>query len=426
MKIAFFTDTYLPQVSGVATSIRILSEELQAVGHHVYIFTTTDPQAKESTEQIMRLPSIPFVSFKDRRIVVSGLLDAYERAKQLDLDLIHTHTEFGTGLLGKQIGKLLDIPVVHTYHTMYEDYLHYIAKGKIIRPSHVKQATRAYCRHLSGIICPSQRVVDKLTEYEVISPLSIIPTGIQLQQFEEVRVSEARYKVRQKWGMSEQTTLLLSLSRLSYEKNIQAVLKALPKIVEKQPDTCLMICGKGPYQEELEQLVHSLSLRDYVLFTGEIQPEEVAKYYRAADIFVNASTSESQGLTYIEALAARIPMVVKTSPYVASLMRDESLGRLFEDESTLSAQVLDVIALKLEPSESVVQEILTEISSQTFARRVLEFYESAISYHHYFIKKNKTMKKARVPSEKDLSQMTDEHESMLKANLWFQKMRKHK
>ncbi len=138
MKIGFFTDTYFPQVSGVATSIKTLKEELEKKGHKVYIFTTTDPNAEMDEEDIIRMPSVPFVSFKDRRIVVRGMWYAYLIAKELELELIHTHTEFGAGLLGKMVGRKLQIPVIHTYHTMYEDYLHYIAKGKVLRPTHVK------------------------------------------------------------------------------------------------------------------------------------------------------------------------------------------------------------------------------------------------------------------------------------------------
>jgi 1,2-diacylglycerol 3-alpha-glucosyltransferase len=178
VKIGFFTDTYLPQVSGVATSIRTLKDELEKMGHEVFIFTTTDPNAPEFEEGIIRMPSVPFISFKDRRIVVRGMWYAYLIAKELELDLIHTHTEFGAGLLGKMVGKKMRIPVIHTYHTMYEDYLHYIAKGKVVRPVHVKYFSRLFANHSTGVVCPSERVIEKLESYGVVAPMRIIPTGI--------------------------------------------------------------------------------------------------------------------------------------------------------------------------------------------------------------------------------------------------------
>ncbi|MDN6596963.1 MAG: glycosyltransferase, partial [Lentilactobacillus parabuchneri] len=136
MNIGIFTDTYFPQVSGVATSIKTLKNELERQGNQVYIFTTTDPHVDKDTyeQNIFRFSSIPFISFTDRRIAVRGLFQAYEIAKELNLDIVHTQTEFSMGMIGKFVAKNLNIPCIHTYHTMYEDYLHYVANGKLLRP----------------------------------------------------------------------------------------------------------------------------------------------------------------------------------------------------------------------------------------------------------------------------------------------------
>ena len=228
MKIGFFTDTYFPQVSGVATSIKTLKEELEKKGHKVYIFTTTDPNAEMDEEDIIRMPSVPFVSFKDRRIVVRGMWYAYLIAKELELELIHTHTEFGAGLLGKMVGRKLQIPVIHTYHTMYEDYLHYIAKGKVLRPTHVKYFSRLFANHSTGVVCPSERVIDTLRSYGVVSPMRIIPTGIEVEKFRRPDITlEMKRALRQELAIEEDQPMLLSLSRISYEKNIQAIVDGL-------------------------------------------------------------------------------------------------------------------------------------------------------------------------------------------------------
>ena len=155
MNIGLFTDTYFPQVSGVATSIKTLRDELEKQGNQVYIFTTTDPHVDKDTYErnIFRFPSIPFVSFTDRRIAVRGLFHAYEIAKELNLDIIHTQTEFSMGWIGKFVARNLEIPCIHTYHTMYEDYLHYVAKGKLLKPVHVKQMTLAFCLSYDGDCC---------------------------------------------------------------------------------------------------------------------------------------------------------------------------------------------------------------------------------------------------------------------------------
>ena len=139
MKIGLFTDTYFPQVSGVATSIKTLRDELIAQGHQVYIFTTTDPKAKDDDKEngIYRFPSIPFVSFTDRRIAIRGAFRAIKIAEKLQLDIVHNQTEFSLGVMGKVVAHHLNIPCLHTYHTMYQDYLHYIANVHILKPKDV-------------------------------------------------------------------------------------------------------------------------------------------------------------------------------------------------------------------------------------------------------------------------------------------------
>jgi 1,2-diacylglycerol 3-alpha-glucosyltransferase len=292
VKIGFFTDTYLPQVSGVATSIRTLKDELEKMGHEVFIFTTTDPNAPEFEEGIIRMPSVPFISFKDRRIVVRGMWYAYLIAKELELDLIHTHTEFGAGLLGKMVGKKMRIPVIHTYHTMYEDYLHYIAKGKVVRPVHVKYFSRLFANHSTGVVCPSERVIEKLESYGVVAPMRIIPTGIEIEKFKRPDLTEEmKQDLRTALGITEKELMVLSLSRISYEKNIQAIIQGLPEVLDVLPNVRMVIVGKGPYKEELEELVTEKGLMEYVQFVGEVPNDEVALYYQAANYFVSASTS---------------------------------------------------------------------------------------------------------------------------------------
>lgn len=383
MKIGFFTDTYFPQISGVATSIKTLKDELEKNGHEVIIFTTSDPNAEEE-EGIVRMPSIPFISFKDRRVVVSGMIDAYEKAKSHHLDIIHTHTEFGTGWLGKYIAKQLGIPTVHTYHTMYEDYLHYIAHGKLIRPYHVKQASRAFCRNLSGVVCPSERVVDKLRQYQIHAPMAIIPTGVNLSKF-EAGPSKELSSIREEHGLQEDHVLLLSLSRLSFEKNIQAIIQGMPIILASIPTAKLLIVGKGPYLEELQDLVSKLEIGEAVIFVGEVLNHQVGRYYREADYFVNASDSESQGLTYIEALASYTKIVAKGNDYLEQLIVDPALGQTFEKDDDFAESFISYYHQEISDQPQIRQAKLYEISSENFAKKIESFYQEAQSYYQVFI-----------------------------------------
>lgn len=397
MKIGLFTDTYFPQVSGVATSIKTLKEQLEQLNHEVYIFTTTDPNVQEIEKRIIRMPSVPFISFTDRRIVVRGMYEAYQLAKDLEIDLIHTHTEFGVGLLGKIVAKKLKIPVVHTYHTMYEDYLHYIAKGKVIRPSHVKFLTKMYTNHIDAVICPSKRVSRKLQSYGVEKAMKVIPTGIELDRFVRQDITEQdNQKLRKQLGITTNQVMLLSLSRLSYEKNIQAIIQGMPKVVASLPNVRLVIVGKGPYFDELEALVSTLNLREFVQFVGEVPNDQVAYYYHAADYFVSCSTSETQGLTYTEAMASGTPIVVEGNEYLDTLVSHPCLGVTFKQDEDFAETLIQYIAADNPKNEEILAAKLYEISAECFGKAIEACYEEVIVNYNARLAE----KKAAPPIEK--------------------------
>ena len=382
MRIGFFTDTYFPQVSGVATSIRTLKNELEKQGHEVYIFTTTDPDADEFEKDIVRMPSVPFISFTDRRIVVRGLWFAYQIAKELELEIIHTHTEFGTGFLGKMVANRLRIPVIHTYHTMYEDYLHYIANGKVVRPSHVKHFIKMFVNHSTGVVCPSKRVVDTLKRYEVDVPMRIIPTGIDVSRFSRPDITKKDTdQLRDKLGLHTDDLMILSLSRISYEKNIHVIVQQFPEVLMSYPNARLVIVGKGPYREDLEELSRQLGVEDYIQFTGEVPHEDVAYYYHAADYFVSASTSETQGLTYAEAIASGTQCIVEVNDYLNQLLNDESLGITFEQDADFSESFVSYVQQQIAIDPRVQQKKLMEISAERFGDEMIKFYQKMIAYY---------------------------------------------
>lgn len=378
MNIGIFTDTYFPQVSGVATSILALQNSLKKQGHQVYIFTTTDPHVINSDQEvnIYRFGSVPFISFADRRVAVRGLFQAYQVAKRLDLDIIHTQTEFSMGYIGKFVAKALRIPCVHTYHTMYEDYLHYVLNGKLLKPIHVKQMTRVFLHHMSGVIAPSKRVLETMRSYSVELPVRIIPTGIELDKFQR----EMQVDIREQYHLKPQQPLMLSLSRLAYEKRIDQVIAMMPKIINEMPDVCLIIAGDGPAMADLKQQVKQLKVENNVIFVGMIDHQAVGDFYQAADVFVSASVSESQGLTYIEALAAKTKIVVTHSPYTDQLLDDKSLGQTCENEMEMIAAITNYLKNRDNQQDDAKRQAkLYEISADCFGQKVAEFYQQAVS-----------------------------------------------
>ncbi|MBB1069117.1 glycosyltransferase family 4 protein [Limosilactobacillus sp. RRLNB_1_1] len=377
MNIGIFTDTYFPQVSGVATSIKTLRDELIAQGHHVYIFTTTDPKAKHDDVEngIYRFASIPFVSFSDRRIAVRGVFRAIKLAKKFQLDIVHNQTEFALGVMGKTVARHLHIPCLHTYHTMYQDYLHYIANGHILKPHDVARLAHLYLKNISGIIAPSDRVLETLESYHVESPIRVIPTGINLRVYNQRDSAKDLANLRARLGYGATTPVLLSLSRLAYEKNIHTLIEAMPDILSHQSNAQLLIVGDGPAKHTLDRQVREMGLNGHVSFAGEIPNDEVYHYYQMADVFVSASDSESQGLTYDEALASDLPIVVMRSEYTDQLIDDAAIGISFQKRADLVNGVLYYLN---QPQTSELrlkrQQKLHEISAEVFVERVVEFY----------------------------------------------------
>ena len=384
MRIGLFTDTYFPQVSGVATSIRTLKTELEKQGHDVFIFTTTDKDVNRSEDwQIIRIPSVPFFAFKDRRFAYRGFSKALEIAKQYQLDIIHTQTEFSLGMLGIWIARELKIPVIHTYHTQYEDYVHYIAKGMLIRPSMVKYLVRGFLHDVDGVICPSEIVRDLLSDYKVKVEKRVIPTGIELAKFERPEIKQESLKeLRSKLGIQDDEQMLLSLSRISYEKNIQAVLAAFAEVL-KEDKVKLVVAGDGPYLDDLKEQVKKLEIQDSVIFTGMITPSETALYYKAADFFISASTSETQGLTYLESLASGTPVIAHGNPYLDNLITDKMFGTLYYGEHDLAGAILEALIATPDMDEHTLSAKLYEISAENFGKRVHEFYLDAIISNNF-------------------------------------------
>ncbi|CQR24849.1 glycosyltransferase [Streptococcus varani] len=376
MRIALFTDTYFPQVSGVATSIKTLKTELEKLGHIVFIFTTTDRDVDRYEDwDIIRLPSVPFFAFKDRRVAYAGFSDALKIARRYQLDIIHTHTEFSMGILGVEIANALNIPVVHTYHTHYEDYVRYIAKGLLIRPKMIKYFVRGFFKDVDGVICPSEIVENLLQSYEVQQDLRVIPTGIDLAKFDRPEIQkEDRLELREKLGIEPHETMLLSLSRISYEKNIQAVIQAMPTVLAENPHVKLVIAGGGPYVSDLKKLIADLKIQDAVIMTGMIAPSETALYYKTADFFISASTSETQGLTYLESLASGTPIIAHGNLYLDNVIDKKMFGTLYYHDKELADAILDAVLATPEMDPLALKEKLYEISAENFGKKAYEYY----------------------------------------------------
>lgn len=389
MKIGLFTDTYYPQINGVATSVLILKENLEMLGHEVYVFTTTDPNLKEKEKNVYRMPSLPFASA--RRLGMFYHPKLVKFIKGLHLDVIHTHTEFSLGIFGRAMAKKLHIPLLHTYHTIYEDYTHYIVKFKMfdfIAKNTARRISSNFCNSVDKVIAPTEKVRDLLLLYNVKQQIAIIPTGIELKKFTAFdKSSIAVQNIRNDLRIREKDKVLLYIGRISEEKNIAELLQSLQLYLNKKADTKFLLIGDGPERTNLEGLAKQLGIEKQIIFAGERPWNEIGMYYQLGDIFISASQSETQGLTYIEALASGLPVVAKADPCLDGVLLSGVNGYAFHGKEDF-VQAIDKIlynAFEQQRLSHGATQSIEKFSATYFAAAVEEMYIHAlIEYKKYY------------------------------------------
>ena len=377
MKIGLFTDAFEPIVSGVSVSLRTLKTELEKLGHEVLIFTFEHPMQIDE-DSIIRLKGrkLPMKSLKEYRIskVTNKLIN---EVISYDLDLIHCHTEFTIGRLGRKAAKRMGIPVVHTYHTMYEDYCHHVSKT-FARPLRwvAKIYSKRFANSADRVIFPTIKVQRTFDRYGFEKPSEIVPTGIYLDRFRKINFKEEEVlKLREQFGIKKDDFVWLFLGRLSREKNVSDLIKEYSKLnIDKT--TKLLIVGGGPDKDIFVKLVEKLNISDSVIFTGMIPPSDVPIYYQLGDLFVNFSDTETQGLTYIEALASGVPVLAKYDDNLEGVIVDHFNGLTFNENSEFKDAYYELISNKVKFNEITTNasRAIDKFSAQNFAKSIEMIY----------------------------------------------------
>lgn len=387
MRIGIFTDTYPPYINGVSTSVSMLENALRKKGHQVYIVTVNTENMRykyENDEHIIRIPGVP-IGIYDYRLTGVYPLKAINKIKKWNLDVIHSHTEFGVGTFARIIAKQYNIPLVHTYHTMYEDYVHYITKGYFNNTSKkiVEYLTNFYCNQTATeLIVPTKKTYDLFKEkYKYTRNVHIIPTGIEVEKFYKENTDPAKLEeIRKKHGLNKGDFVILYVGRLGQEKSVDVLIEAHQELA-REYKAKLLIVGDGPDMDTYKNLVHKLKIDDNVIFTGKVPWTEVTLYYQIADIFATASKSETQGLTVIEAMAASLPVVAVDDESFRNVIVDGLNGHLFDTKKEYKKYVKSFIdePSKLQQFSKQARINADTYSSKYFAERVLDVYRLAIN-----------------------------------------------
>ena len=385
MRIGIFTDTYPPYINGVSTSISMLERALKKKGHKVFIVTVNPEKMTYKYEKNkIRIPGIP-TGIYDYRLTGIYPIRAIKTIKSWNLDVIHTHTEFGIGTFARIIAKQLNIPLVHTYHTMYEDYVHYITKGYFNGTSKkiVEHLTKFYCdKTAKELIVPTKKAYDLFKEkYKVDKNVHIIPTGIEIEKFYKENINQEKLnEIKTNLNIKKEDFIILYIGRLGEEKNVDFLIDNQKHFTEKNKNIKLLIVGSGPDYEKYKEKTKKLNLEENIIFTGKVPYNEIQYYYNLGNVFVTASTTETQGLTVIEAMSANLPVVCIDDESFRNTVVHELNGFLFKNETEYKHYIDKLIEDKnlLKKMGKQAKISTDQYSSKYYAERVLDVYKKTI------------------------------------------------
>lgn len=379
MKILITTDTYRPTINGVVTSIESLKKALDRLGHDVRILTFSDSFNSKQEDDIYYMGSLGAGKFyPDARMNKLFYNRFYEDIMDWKPDIVHSQTEFTMFIQAKKIAKDLDIPLLHTYHTVYEDYTHYFSLNKKIGKELAKQFTKQIIKTTDGVVVPTNKIYNLLTEYNIHEDIYVAPTGINVQKLSECD----DFDIRSGYKIPEDKYIVLFLGRIGKEKNITEILQYLENI--DRDDIVFIIAGAGPFLSELKDICSNSKIRDRLIFTGMIDSSKVGNFYSQADVFVSASTSETQGLTFIESMACSTPIICRHDDCLDGVLIEGKTGFGYDTEEEFIDylnQILDNEKLRDKMGKNCKQLVDENYTEDSFANKIEQIYTKVIENH---------------------------------------------
>jgi len=387
MKIGIFTDAYEPYISGVATSIKMLKTALENMNHEVYIVTANlfDNNFKyDKKNRIIYIPGIK-TGIYNAKLTNIYSIKAMNIIKKWNLDIIHSQTEFGVGIFSKIVSKKLNIPITHTYHTLYEDYVHYITHGHFDKFSKkiAIQITKTFCNNrCDELIVPTDKIKDLFqNKYNIKRSINVIPTGIDTSKFElNDSIKKNINKLKKEYKIKSNDFIIGAVGRIAIEKSFDKLIYTMNKLIRLNNDIKLIIVGDGPELENLKLLIKKLHIENNIIFTGKVSYELMPAYYNLFDIMTSFSTTETQGLTIIEALAASTPVVCINDESFKEMIQTNYNGYLFNTTDEFIEHVLNIkydndLYNKISMN---AKNSIHRYSKEVFASEILKVYYKAI------------------------------------------------
>ncbi len=385
MHILMLSDVYFPRINGVSTSIQTFRREMTELDHRITLVVPEYPVAVDDDDDVIRVPARYLPLDPEDRLLKWKPLMALLPVIQArgPIDLVHIQTPFVMHYAGIRLAKALNTPVIETYHTYFEEYLyHYLpffTRGAL--RALARKFSRSQCNQVNSVIVPSSPIAEAMQRYGVETPLQIIPTGIDFGRFS----GGDGAAFRQRHGIDEGRPVILNVSRVAHEKNIDFLLRMFRLVLKKQPDTLFMLAGEGPALGHLQKLAKQLGIQDSMRFFGYMDRNtELLDCYAAADVFVFASRTETQGLVLLEAMALGTPVVSTAVLGTKDVLQDQHGALIAEDDlGNFSDRVLQVLGnpvLRQHLSDSG-RLYVQNWSAREMAQRQLGFYQEVLSRH---------------------------------------------
>lgn len=388
MRIGIFTDTYYPDINGVATAVKLQRDILLSHGHEVYIVTTGLKGQKEESfeDNIFRIPGMSLRFLYNYRMASFFDSKAYRALKKIDFDVIHIQQEFGVSLFGRLCAKAFDVPLVYTCHTSYENYTNYLSRGRKIPDHLAKKAVRSVFKRIGqaegDLIVPSLKAKRMLREYGVDKPIAVVPNAIDLSRFYQP-IDPLRKKAFLEEHHLQGKKIVLWLGRIGKEKNLDESIDYFLSFLKEtgRKDAVLLIVGDGPERENDEKKYRE-EIGKSLVFVGKVEHEDTPFYYRLADVFLSSSTTETQGLTYSEAMASERVVLAKYDFNLESLIVDGVTGFLYDEKRSMLRKLKTILDMDEEERKLIARQgfnrCLALYSQQSYYERLINVYETAI------------------------------------------------
>jgi len=385
MRILMISDVYFPRINGVSTSIQTFRRGLHAAGHETVLIAPqypvpyADGADADQKGRIIRVPSRYLPRDPEDRIMKGGALRALRpELKRGGFDLVHIQTPFLAHYHGVAIARELGVPVIETYHTYFEEYLHHYVPliPRAAMRFIARRFTVSQCSALDALVVPSKAMRKALEDYGVRCPMHIIPTGMEMERF----AGGDGNRFRERLGIAKDRPTLVHVGRIAHEKNIDFLLRMFVRVVKRKPETVLVVAGEGPALEHCKSYVESLQLSANVRFVGYLSRErELPDCYSAGDLFVFSSKTETQGLVLLEAMASGTPVVSTAYMGTTDIVQPERGARVAPDnEDGFAERVIELLDDPARRRSMAIEarNYAATWSAGAMARRMAELYSS--------------------------------------------------